>query len=47
MFNGREPCGQSYKHDSRVVIYPRGGFIRLAKGLVVMGEDSHSIDHGF
>ena len=35
------------RYDSRVIIYERKMFIRLATGLVVMGGDSHSEGRGF
>ena len=35
------------RYNSRVVIYERKMFIRLATGLVVMGVDSRSKGHGF
>ena len=35
------------RYDSRVVNYDRRGFIRLATGLVVMGDNSCSKGRGF
>ena len=35
------------RYNSRVVIYEHRGFIRLATGLVVTGDDSCSIGFGF
>ena len=35
------------RYDSRGVNYDRRGFIRLATGLVVMGDDSCFKDRGF
>ena len=35
------------RYDSRVVNYDRRGFIKLATGLVVMGDDSYLRGRGF